>query len=511
MPTIIRKGFRRAGLLAIFCIVAALCEPPIARAETQDTQSQAAPAVKKKIALTQFDVANTHHVDDISNIYDGLPLALSNRLEASGEFLTTYTGRSIPVGAGEAQRNAIIQIAEQSGAQLLVAGIVINAGIKHEKGFLGTSLGENIKRHIEVELAVYDGLTGSQLLLRRLDEQAPEEVKVGNDKPFGSSLFFETEMGQALSRLLDLAVSDIRAELDKVPFSAHILRVKEKTVFLDAGSDSLLRPGDNLVAYARDATPIAALDGSALGVMDHAVDTITLTHVQPQFSIGELTEDAAKLGIKAGSLAKIDPDEHRILVAKQIAAQQMAKAEQDARDKAERLKAEQAAQAEAARIKAQQDAKAEAARIKAEKKAQAQAKAKAAADAKAAKLKAAKAARVSAAQQAKARALAQSKARAAAEAKAARLKAQEEAKAKTACITAEEMARVEAACVTAEKKVQAETNTAETKTKLTGETPAPQAAESAVAQTGTEVAAEAEIAPVKPKIGTPLKLKPIKP
>ena len=510
MPIIIRKGFRRAGLLAMFCIFAALCESPIARAEPQNTQSQAAPAVKKKIALAQFDVANTHHVDDISNIYDGLPLALSNRLEASGEFLTTYTGRSIPVEAGEAQRNAIIQIAEQSGAQLLISGVVMNAGIKREKGFLGTSLGENIKRHIEVELAVYDGLTGGQLLLRRLDEQAQEKVKIGNDKPFGSSLFFETEMGQALSRLLDLAVSDIRTELDKVPFSAHILRVKEKKVFLDAGSDSLLKPGDKLIAYARDTTPIAALNGSVLGARDRAVDTITLTHVQPQFSIGELTEDAAKLGIKAGSLAKIDPDEHRILVAKQIAAQQLAKAEQDARDEAERLKAEQAAQAEAARIKAQQDAKAEAARIKAEKKTQAQAKAKTAADAKAAKLKAAKAARVSAAQQAKARALAQSKSRAATEAKAARLKAQEEAKAKTACITAEEMERVEATCSTADKKVQAET---EAKTKLTGETLAPQAAESAVAQpkTGTEATAEAEAAPVKPKMGIPLKLKQIKP
>jgi len=479
MLIIAHKDLRyAAALMALFCMTFFLCAAPVARAEPQTAQAEGVAAAKKKIALAQFDVANTQHVDDISNIYDGLPLALSSRLEASGEFLTAYTARPVPAEAGEAQRNAITQIAGEAGAQFLISGMVVNAGTRHEKGFLGTALGEKTVRHIEIELAVYDGVTGARLLLRRLNEQAQDKVKVGNDKPFGSSIFFETELGQALNRLLDVAATDIRTALEKVPFSAHIVRAEEKKVFLDAGSDSLLKPGDKLVAYVRDTTPIIGLKGSVLGVTERVADMVTLTEVQPQFSIGELTEGATKHGIRAGSIAKIDPDEQRALMAKQIAAQQMAKAEQEAKAEAERVKSEQAAQAEAARVKAAQDAKAEASRIKAEK---AQAKAKAAAEAKAAKLKAAQEAktRISAAQKARDRA--------------ARLKAQQEA-------------REEAARVKNGKKAQA----AEAQAQAAAEIVAPQVAVSGVPETQSGAQA-VEPASVKKKPGVLLKLKPIMP
>ena len=487
MPIIVRNGFSFASQLSTcgfvaLCIVAALCVASIAGAEPQAIQAQGTPAAKKKIALAQFDVANTQHVDDISNIYDGLPLALASRLEASGEFLPVYAGRSIPAEAGAPQREALIQIAEETGAQFLISGMVVNAGTSREKGYLGTSIGRTTKRHIEVELAVYDGLTGARLLLRRLDEQAQGEVRVGNDKPFGSSIFFETEFGQATNRLLDVAVKDIRAALENAPFSAHIIRVEGKKVFLDAGSDSLLKTGDQLVIYVRDATPIVGLKGAVLGTTGRAADTVTLTQVQPQFSSGELSDDAAKLGIKAGNLASIDPAEQRILIAKQWADRQ-------AKEEAERVKAEQAAQAEAARVKAEQAAKDEAARIKAEKMAAAQAKAQAAAEAKAAKLKAAqeaRASRLSAAQEARVREKAQVE-RAAARAR------QEAAKAEAARIKAEKKAQA-AAEIKAAAEAKAATDAAAQQTAAT-----PQVAASGVAKTKTKTEAEAAPKPTKAK------------
>ncbi|HEU0234221.1 MAG TPA: flagella assembly protein FlgT middle domain-containing protein [Gallionella sp.] len=504
MPIIIRKGFRFADLLvAVFCMM--ICAAPIAAAQVEGAEggqdAARAPAAKKKIALVQFDVANTQHVDDISNIYDGLPLALASRLEASGEFLTAYTGRSIPAEAGEAQREAITQIAGEAGAQFLISGMVVNAGVSREKGYLGTSIGGYTKRHIEVELAVYDGLTGARLLLRRLDEQAQGDVRVGNDKPFGSSIFFETELGKATNRLLDLAVKDMRAALENVPFSAHIIRVEGKKIFLDAGSDSRLKTGDQLVIYVRDATPIVGLKGAALGVTDRAADTVTLTQVQPQFSSGELSDGAAKLGIKAGNLASIDPAEQRILIAKQWADRQ-------AKDEAERVKAEQAAQAEAARVKAEQATQSEAARIKAEKKAAAQAKAQAAAEAKAAKLKAAheaRAARLSAAQEARAREKVQA--------------------ARAADRARREAAKAKAARIKAEKKVQAAAETKagavpkSTKEKTTQKSPARMEVRAVAIEDLQREAAEAEAAKAEAAAGTsperkpgvPLKLKQIKP
>jgi len=400
------------------------------------------PIPKKKIVITQFDVAKTIHVDDINNIYDGFPAALSSRLEASGEFLSSSTSRSIPVETDAPQRDAIIQIAGETGAQFLISGMVVNAGTGHERwsvdtpfdGSLKVPFGGYKKRHIEVEFSVYDGRTGSRLSSHHLGDHAEGDVTVGNNKPFGSSLFFETEFGKATDRLLDAAVKGIREALEKEPFSAHIIQAEGKKVYLDAGSDALLEPGDKLVAYAGE----TQLKGPIPGAAERAADIVTLIQVRPQFSIGELPEDALKLGIKAGNIARVNFADQRDLSAKQIAAQQLVKAQQEIKAEAERVKAEQAAQAEAARIRAEQAAQAEAARIKEEQRAQAQA----AAEAKAAKLKAQKeanTARVSAAQKARTRALfvrikaaQKAKAQAAAEAKAAKLKAQKEAKAEAA-------------------------------------------------------------------------------
>lgn len=383
---------------------------------------------KKKIALAQFDVANTIHVDDINNIYDGLPVALSKRMEASGRFLPAYTGRPIPTEPGAQQREAIIQAAMETGAQFLISGVVANAEKSRGKWSLDTPFGAPEKRHLEVEISIYDGVTGARLMSRRLTEQSQGEVAVGNNKPFGSSIFFETEFGKAANRLIDSAVREIQEALENVPFSTHIIRTEGKKLFFDAGSDSLLKPGDKLVAYAIDTqAPVAGLQGSILGVTERAANMAILTQVNTQFSIGELQEDAAKLGIKAGNIARINFADQRELEAKQVAAQQLAKAQQATKAEAERVKAEQAAQAEAARITAEQAALAKAARIKADKKA--------AAEAKAAKLKAeqaAKAARGNAAQQARARALAvklkaAQRAKAAAAAKAAKSKDGQEA------------------------------------------------------------------------------------
>lgn len=544
MPFNIRQGSRcAASLAALLCMMVALGAAPIAAAQTEGTEGaqRATPAAKRKIALAQFDVVNTLHVDDINNIYDGLPLALAGRLEASGEFLSAYSGRSIPAEAGEAQREAITRIAAESGAQFLISGVVVNAGTKREKGYLGTSIGGDAKRHIEVELAVYDGLTGNRLLLRRLGEQAQGEVRVGNDKPFGSSIFFETEFGQATNRLLDLAVKDIRAALEKVPFSANVIRVEGRKAYLDAGSDALLKSGDQLVVYVRDAAPVVGLKGSVLGVTDSAADTLTLTQVQPQFSIGELTEEAAKFGIKAGNIARIDPVEQRALLARQIAAQQVARAEQEARAEAERVKAEKAAQA----AKAEQ---AEAARLKAEK----EAKAQAAAEAKAAKLKAAqetKVRRLSAAQEARAREKAQAARNAArakreaAKAEAERIKAEKKAEAEAkkqadaeAKLKATQEAKAEAERVKAEKAAQTkaekeakakEQPAAETKAgaapnsakeKTTPKSPAKMEVRAVAIEDLQREAAEAAkaeaasgVPPEQKKPGVPLKLKQIKP
>lgn len=264
-------------------------------------------AVKKKVAFTQFDVASTIQVDDINNIYDGLPIELSRRLESGGGFLANYVSGSIPRDNDALQQKAAMRIAREAGAQFLISGLVLDASISQEDGIFGTSLGRKIKRNFKIELAIHDGLTGARLLSHRIEDEAQGEVKIGNDKPFGSSDFYETDSGRALKRLIDVTANKIRATLACLPFSTHVVRVEGKLVYLDAGATSMLKVGDRLALYITDYhSPIVGAGGAMLGVPERPVTTVTLIKIQPMLSIGELPEDTAKYGVKAGSIARFE-------------------------------------------------------------------------------------------------------------------------------------------------------------------------------------------------------------
>ncbi len=266
-------------------------------------------AVKKKVAFTQFDVVNTIQVDDIRNIYDGLPIELSRRLEAGGGFLSNYVSGNIPRDVDALQQKAVIRIANESGAQFMVSGRVLDAGIDRKDGFWGTSLGRKTRRHFQIEFAVHDGLTGVQLYSHRLEDDAQGEVMIGNDKPFGSSIFYQTESGRALNRLISAVTIKISEAMACLPFSARVVRVESQSVYLDAGETSMLKVGDKLALYSDDFnTPVVGVTSAMLGIPERPVTTVTLIKIQPRFSIAELPEDAFKLGIKTGGIARFEFD-----------------------------------------------------------------------------------------------------------------------------------------------------------------------------------------------------------
>ncbi|MGA7595845.1 MAG: flagella assembly protein FlgT middle domain-containing protein [Gallionella sp.] len=268
---------------------------------------------KRKIVFIQFDVANIGQVDDIDNIYDGLPAAISRRVESGKYFIAAASRYSIPAGDERTRQQAIVQIAGETGAQFLVSGVVADAGINQ-----GT-------RHIEIALKVYDGFTGTALLSRRFADHTSGDLRVGHDIPFGSQAFFDTDFGGAVSRVINSAVKGIRAALKNIPFAAHIVRTDGNKVLLDAGSNSLLKPGYQLVAYADESrNPVDNLLGASLGNSERPADMITLTSVQPEFSIGQLSHDAALLGIDAGNMAGINEADQRYLAGHPVVIRKIA-------------------------------------------------------------------------------------------------------------------------------------------------------------------------------------------
>lgn len=262
-------------------------------------------AVRKKIAFLRFHALNTVQLDDIRDIYSELPREISRRMEANGGVLASYVDGSIPGGSDSIQRETVMQIARDTGTQFLISGVIHDAGIYKKQSVLGLSFGN--RRHFKVEVVAHDGLTGAKLFSRNLEADAQGDVVIGGDKPFGGGAFSGTDSGLALNRLISAAATDIHSKLACLPLSANVVRVEGKSAYLDAGAVSMLRKGDKLALYNTAVhSQIVALGGSSLGMLERPTTTVTLVRIQPMFSVGELPEEAGKLGVKPGSIARLE-------------------------------------------------------------------------------------------------------------------------------------------------------------------------------------------------------------
>lgn len=277
-----------------------------------DSQPAAATSrgYKKKIVATAFTVYKSLQVEDLDDIWNGFPRELLRRLDSTNKFLPKVSKFSLPADARgvpfEAGGESIRQLAQQTESQFVISGGILDAGTSTDSKWLGLS--ETRKRRFEVEVFVHDGMTGALVGHHRIERAIAGEVKVGSDKPFGSAAFFATEYGRNVDWVMQELTSAILADLERLPFTAKIVRMHGGKIFLDAGASSLLAPGDKLVAYRRKDEPAvtALVVNAEYGVPEAPVATLSITQVQPLFSIGELSVDAKSSGLRVGDLVRFE-------------------------------------------------------------------------------------------------------------------------------------------------------------------------------------------------------------
>lgn len=274
---------------------------------------QAKQTFRKKIAVTQFHVAHPLQVQDVDNIWNGYPLALLQRIEDSGQFLPVQTsgwpalGRlTLPLDRAQ-NRETVRLLADQSGAQFVLSGIVHDAGVDGPTGTAMKLLTRDTgSRRIEVEIFLHDGVTGALIAHFRAQESAAGNDAVGLDKPFGSVAFFASDFGKAVSRLIDRQAQFIVAELGRLPFVAKIIRIEGKNLYFDAGSTSGLAAGDKFLLYTLssfgDAVELSS--NRLLGVAEKPAAALTVKQVQPLFAVGE--SDARNQNIQIGDMIRFE-------------------------------------------------------------------------------------------------------------------------------------------------------------------------------------------------------------
>jgi len=262
---------------------------------------------KKKIAATSLSIQKSYVTDDVEDLSGGFANELLRRLESGNKFLTKKSQYAISHASGPSQDTGdVIHIATMYDSQFVISGEILDAGTMNEGGYFG--LFQHKRRRFEVEIYVYDGLTGSLVGRHRIEKSAVGDVAIGRDKPFASASFFATSFGKAISEALDTASELIAKDLENLPFAARVIKIADGRIYIDAGGTSFVAPGDKLVAYhLRREFPLSGFGpGNEYGITETPVTTVSIVQVQPLFSICTLPTSAKGVTLEVGDLVRFD-------------------------------------------------------------------------------------------------------------------------------------------------------------------------------------------------------------
>ncbi|MDH5693997.1 MAG: flagellar assembly protein FlgT [Gammaproteobacteria bacterium] len=240
---------------------------------------------RKKIAVLQFDVAYRNQIQDLTGIEHALSRELMYNLEADGHYLAVDgTDYLLTTSFSTVNTDAplvISKIADKLGVQVVISGKIRDMGV--DTGIFKDS------RRAEIELIIYDGLSGSKLSTHRFSEYV-DGAGYYKDIPtlFSLAKFKHTPYGAALTRIVNRQVEMIRTDLDKLPFAARILKADGNTVIFDAGNTSKVKVGDTLTAFRLEPEPLRSNNKRFLGYQEFPVANMVVKKVQPSFSVGEL-------------------------------------------------------------------------------------------------------------------------------------------------------------------------------------------------------------------------------
>ena len=109
--------------------------------------------------------------------------------------------------------------------------------------------GERFARELRVDLFIHDGFSGELVTSRSYSTQGNWTENRTEKVGFANPRFWRTDYGQKVDELIEQMVSDLNVQVGCQPFMARITRTDNKRLYIDAGSDAGLRPGDTLNVY----------------------------------------------------------------------------------------------------------------------------------------------------------------------------------------------------------------------------------------------------------------------
>lgn len=284
------------------------------------------PQYRKRIAATAFPMVNPSHVSmlETEDLTPGIPREIANILTESGAYLgSNQTRMSLYADPNLAPQMLDrhpydiannMTLAKKKHVQFILSGVIRDlesSSAQYNRGSGAIAWLQSFNRYyfldrsITIDVYVHDGYSGALLFQHRYKDQASGNILIPEQVMVGSRQFRDTDTGNKITKIINMASYDIQKSLNCYPFYTRILDIKDNQVFIDAGAQERINIGDQLVVYSNLGT-LHKLDSEqeVLGHHKKPTGVLTITEVTPLFAVGQLEAPPHMLGIKVGDWVK---------------------------------------------------------------------------------------------------------------------------------------------------------------------------------------------------------------
>ncbi len=308
--TIILMG---AALLLSSPLLANAVEEPVCTAEHDP-----AFALRKSVAVLNIAVAQPGEASDMPQLGAEVARYLQQALSA-GEAMRVRDGSDYALEGAQINLlghhdaslpTRLAALARELESQLIVSGRIIDLS-RHrvEETPMDTLLGRlpgvsrlrPERRHFALELSVYDGHSGAELLTRRFHTQAEGRVNMSGLRPLSGD-FLASDYGRAVGELLGEASERLKRSLSCIPMMARITDIEEKGLRIDDGNGALLRPGDRLRIFHRRYIGVDELGRERF--QEEYIGDARVTHSFPRSALLELDDNSRQADLRPGDVAR---------------------------------------------------------------------------------------------------------------------------------------------------------------------------------------------------------------
>ncbi|ADZ89943.1 flagellar assembly protein FlgT [Marinomonas mediterranea] len=271
---------------------------------------------RKSVAITSFELQTPQQarLGALYNISRELPKSLAQEINRQG-YLKALSATNISVYPDlinaptstnyDGSLTNITRLGEDLGVQYVISGVIRDIGEIYPKhpdqktplnNLLSWAKKEDQQRKMVLDLYVYDGFSGALIFEHHYDESGEWDTDESDKVRFGSGKFWTLNYGKVVAQILKGSAIDTSEQLRCQPFVANIFRTEGNLIHLSAGSLAGIKKGDQFRVYRR--YEIYNQLQNTQTQLNNANINVTITQVQPNFAIGELSVDAKILNVQ---------------------------------------------------------------------------------------------------------------------------------------------------------------------------------------------------------------------